>query len=31
MLEPIYLQEAFITVAKKAGKHVPLGKIENRD
>jgi tRNA threonylcarbamoyl adenosine modification protein YeaZ len=31
MLEPIYLQEAFITVARKAGKHVPLGKIENRD
>jgi tRNA threonylcarbamoyl adenosine modification protein YeaZ len=31
MLEPIYLQEAFITVARKAGKRVPLGKIENRD
>lgn len=25
-LEPIYLQEAFITVAKKAGKAVPLGR-----
>ena len=24
ILEPVYLQEAFITVAKKAGKHVPV-------